>query len=448
MESRKLTFPLDRTFNLDAFTDVGIEGALNFPDENTKIPILFQLSFCEYLLLSSAIDVGSDIAYPEKSTLVQWLWMSRGMTNICEQVIECIVDNLDNPTFMNALNGALQGFPALPTPEYPYLPLSKDRPLPTTVRENGIPVPSCDLDALWGACVSTVDNISLLVLDFLESLDSADSDATRIAKVVDAIPVVGALADEITVTDVAEFAVLLVDEFKDGFVSGDSLPLRQEISCALFCLCREKCSITFDDVFTAFTSVADVDIDITTTVIALMAKFNLNLFSDQQIYVGLCCLGITALATGNYFFGLFGGDTFNKSIIEEGFDEPSSDWELYCTDCAPEAIIGISATNGSPTLSIDGSGLYTLTMTSNSFASLRLLSGDGTCPFAFTLTDMTIVTGTPTGRSWLNCPSGTTTSGNASILDAEGVLLSTVSFSTVPGIGGTAFTVTFKVALT
>jgi hypothetical protein len=276
------------------------------------------------------------------------------MTDICEAVIQCIIDNLDNDEFMNQLSGALDNYPPLPTPEFPYKPLSKDRPLPASIRQNEIPVPDCDLDKLWGACVSAVDNISLLVLDFLESLDSADSDATRIAKVVDAIPVVGALADEITVTDVAEFAVLLVDEFKDGFVSGDSLPLRQEIACYLFCLCRGKCSITFDDVFTAFTSVEDIEVDITTTVIALMAKFNLNLFSDQQIYVGLCCLGITALATGNYFFGLFGGDTFNKSIIEEGFDEPSSDWELYCTDCEPVITWKVNTFGGEPTVVEDG----------------------------------------------------------------------------------------------
>jgi hypothetical protein len=69
MESRKLNFPLDRTFDTSAFTDAGIESSISFPDENTKIPVLFQLSFCEYLILSSAIDVGSDIAYPEKSTL-------------------------------------------------------------------------------------------------------------------------------------------------------------------------------------------------------------------------------------------------------------------------------------------------------------------------------------------------------------------------------------------
>lgn len=343
----RMIIPTDRSkivqVDYNIWANAGSEPVCLNLTKRDVIAIYAQLEFLEWRTRwTNAPDDFNQISYAKD---LQMRILTEMICWDCDQTIECLIGALDtNETLKNALINAIAGggFP----PDYPYLPLETGVPVPPSVRQNPIAIPDCSLDVLWGACISTIDNISALVLDFLESLDSADSDATRIAKVVDGIPVIGALADEITVTDVAEFAVLLVDEFKDGFLAGDTLPLRNEIACILFCICREKCEITFDDVFTAFTLVEDIDIDISTTVLALIAKFNLNLFTDRQIYVGLCLLGISAIATGNNFFGLFGGEVFNTAIIREGFDEPSNDWITLCVDCVDIWEVNLDLTAG------------------------------------------------------------------------------------------------------
>ena len=76
--ARPLSWPLLNPLVLSRTTedDPECEGSsFVWPeDSDERVPVIFNLSLNEYTVLSSTIDVGSDIAYGIDAIRVWWLW--------------------------------------------------------------------------------------------------------------------------------------------------------------------------------------------------------------------------------------------------------------------------------------------------------------------------------------------------------------------------------------
>lgn len=65
-------------------------------DSDERVPILFTMSLNEYVVIASAVDAGSDIAYSEDALRVWWLWtrsLQEGMSMACcEDILAAIAE--------------------------------------------------------------------------------------------------------------------------------------------------------------------------------------------------------------------------------------------------------------------------------------------------------------------------------------------------------------------
>lgn len=98
-EQRKLTYPLKHALVFEQTTeDDDCIPASSFvwpEDSDERVLVPFMLSLNEYVVLSSAIDVGSDIAYGEDALRVMWLWQRnmRCEVSLCDAIASCITSN-------------------------------------------------------------------------------------------------------------------------------------------------------------------------------------------------------------------------------------------------------------------------------------------------------------------------------------------------------------------
>jgi len=99
---RKLSWVLRNPLVIESLTeddeDDCVPSSFVWPDDSDeKVFIGFKLSLNEYNVLSSTIDIGSDIAFGEDALKVVWLWLRnmRCDVGICEEVANCININDD-----------------------------------------------------------------------------------------------------------------------------------------------------------------------------------------------------------------------------------------------------------------------------------------------------------------------------------------------------------------
>lgn len=136
-------------------------------DSDERVPIVFNLSLNEFVVLASAIDAGSDIAYGIDAIRVWWLWdrVLRVPTNICDAIINCINNN---PATMAAIVDQL----IVNTTFNEYLTQTSVAdniypPRPTAATPN----PLCNAATY---CVSKLRELISNIYDDLETLDASE----------------------------------------------------------------------------------------------------------------------------------------------------------------------------------------------------------------------------------------------------------------------------------
>lgn len=249
----------------------------------------------------------------------------------CNEVIDCFEDELDNQDFVDKINQAL--ITNTGNDSSPYFPFVKGNRLPSSVINSAVTPATCTNDIMYGASISTINNLADIVLDWVERFETADDGFQIIGQLVDTIPAIGAAADELVVADIVEFAGLIIEQFIDQYRAGDTLELRTELACILFCNTKDACAITMQDIYDAITEYNFIDVLDQWQVVELISSITTGTLPDDKLFVGFLQLAVMSFFASNFFSGQLGGESFLKGIILEGFDEPSSDWELLCEDC-------------------------------------------------------------------------------------------------------------------
>lgn len=172
-------------------------------------------------------------------------------------------------------------------------------------------------------------------IDVLERIAVVNDNEAMLAEFVNSIPGIGAFFDVIPVTDWIQFFDNVRDWMLDQFEAADTLDLRDEIACDLFCIWQQNCSLTnkqirdyywnktrqlvpaWGDAFNSFVELGYA-----------LSQLSLINFGNAVVY---------ALVGSQYGFLTFLNNWFGVRIEVTRNDlalgQPSNEWMTLCDTC-------------------------------------------------------------------------------------------------------------------
>jgi len=326
-ENRPLVYPLRESEVLETTTpdDAIISGVFVWPDDpEEKTIVLFELSQREYTALSSAIDVGRDIAFGVDSTRLWWLWI-RNMVQvpqICAMMIDCI---MNDPDVVQAMVDAL----------------GQSQQFVDMISETSLKAPSgqyggalaggdCDLSVVAGRAIQVVDVLDGNNTDFLEILEIGTNDEERVSAVLAAIPGLS----ESPVDEIIDIRQSILEDLSENYAAAVTIGWKNEVSEAIYCLMRESedCSLTYEQLFTYFKARAGADLNIG-SLIRNVVEYVINgdFSTDELVASGMYAIQLGFILTGRDFNGL--NIPGIGALMRDA--SPSSAWEDW-DDCPAE----------------------------------------------------------------------------------------------------------------
>lgn len=356
-ENRDLQFPLDRSLVPEKQTPD--ESIVNFPfswqttDNDERVTITLDVSLNEFIILSSAIDVGSDIAYGEDAILVWWIWVRAINTMaLCDQIAACIAnDSGVQSAITNYLNGVGGGGVSTGG--------SAGAGANTTIiyTQNGTNIMdggTCSNDNMYAVAVKITELAFETVNQLYQVIDQAISPLELATEVADNAP---AVATAVPAT-AGDWLVWVQDTAYDSWQVFDSPTRRTEVACDIFCIMVDNgCSLTFDDLFGYFANKTLTAIFNQTLEQVLLDMVDI-LLTDEVGWTSLAFL-FSMLSLGAKVAGIRDVGGFLTTIAAY-IDETNNNWTLECDPCATaivwNTIRGTDNANGTWTSVFDDVG--------------------------------------------------------------------------------------------
>ncbi len=343
---RKLIFPLTELRD-DASLEQQTDGVvpeyqiLPWPTNDQFEPVVFigQLSLRQFIQLTSAIDVGRDIAYPDESSQIwlDWVRFIEGFVTVdCADVLTCI---LNDPAIMEAIIEKLIGAGFSKNGSVPPAENIGDERFPPSERQSDIKeLQNCNLDALWGGIRSGIvkyldDTARTLLEDLIVQQDKAE----RAALFIESLPVFGEVAAS-AILNVTESAEDLLNLF-NGYSSESSL---DQIACDLFQLCCSQCRYpTFDEVFDYYRNLGIQDFtDFAQVTANLLIDYLIgsSQATQQAAYFTIIAAGVLVpLYLETKVKNLLGGKKQLEIWANVGEDFASDNWNVLCGGCVQQS---------------------------------------------------------------------------------------------------------------
>lgn len=250
----------------------------------------------------------------------------------CDDVQECIETHEGTQEAIREIVERNTQFPA----NFPYgekLPLSRQTQDLSTASN-----PTCNLSILFGQCYGVVDLINDSIVDVLEKIEVTTNVVELAKEALGTIPVVAGAEKAIGI----DGAIGMINYFQETVLEGYAAQYtvtpggtRDEIACAIFCECREDCTITIE----RLRAVMDERLSVYISPPSLAGFVDLvetlaGINVDTTFVVDLAFYAtIGLLVTGNYLFGGAAGNVLDL-VIKLKADEPNNDWEILCP-CSP-----------------------------------------------------------------------------------------------------------------
>lgn len=310
-----------------------------FPvDPDERIDVKFNMSFNEFTLFASAIDIGRDIGWGEQSIEVWWAWLRALIgvagTMACEDVADCVESELvSNTTLQNSITVAINNA-GFGDPNHVNAELTKinDRnPSGFTEQEINEQL-LCNLDALWGGIrhgiVARMDDI---VRDVLEDLAVIPELSARVSAFIDIIPVIGDVAEAL-VNQVAAVVPTLLNLYN----AHSSEATLDEIACDLFSIVCNECRYpTWQELYNYYQSFA---MTATPSIGEFVLHVMMQLLSNpvgvlaKSAYFTLQVWALGILYLQALFNGQSGTNAINKFALL-GEDFANDNWLQLCESC-------------------------------------------------------------------------------------------------------------------
>lgn len=336
---RKLMFPLYNQLanevaspEGDAYCELPV-----FPEDgDEKITVLFRLSLNEFVVLASAIDVGSDIAFGNDALKAWILWSNAYMcASFCEEMAQCFTD--ENEALMSAVAAAIRNNPSLRQSitdaleqeggGTPGAPLSDEAAasdtLPDNVRDE---FGDCILDNLWGGMLYSTQSGNRVIVDFFEIIEVASNTLESMEIVSRAIPAAGDY-----IATAAAFANKLQEFFAEAYTGAYTEAYEQSLSCDMFCAARAGCELSIDTILSVLNARLSAPLDIADFG-EIMVGVASGTWVGDEIADVMFIIYFSALKFGQQFGDIIGIRPLTV-IMSLGADQLSSDnWTILC-DC-------------------------------------------------------------------------------------------------------------------
>lgn len=298
------------------------------PDERATIKL--ELSLNEYVALSSAIDVGRDIAFSTDTTMLWWLWarvfkgLASGMT--CAEIIECIETDSDTIAAIHQLliNAGM-------TPNNASSPnVATETLLPSKSAENLLSFMSnCDDHARNMAIArGIVRELDESVEDAFQTLELITNANEAAGIIVGAIPVIGTGAKVMEMVDWIQQTVV------ETYQAAYNQSAEDTIACAIYCHIEAECEVSLNSLLTIYEELATITVPTIDTIDDLI-DFVLSVTMNADV-TGVALFQfflLRALKFGGVVFDLAG---FNDlaTVIKTAATYQDFSYES-CEDCPP-----------------------------------------------------------------------------------------------------------------
>jgi len=349
---RPLPFPLAEP-EYPEYTDTN-DGAVSqpsisifppdFPDE--KIDLHLRMSMSEFTAIASAIDVGRDIAFGERSYELWRTWIKAliGVVTVnCDDVADCIdtseavqvaIANNEYIMLANALSVANNGInnPLVEANTDTIHTLVSQGSAGNIINDEIKPLENCNLDKLWAGIrdgiVQRLDDNARSMLEFLVS--KADG-AERANALIGAIPIFGSMAQA-----VLEQMIEAAPDMLNLFEAYSSIEHMDEIACEIFGMVCAECRYpTIEEVYTYYalfgiTGIGDLDDLVIAAATDLL--FGSTETAALAFYHTMICYQMFVLLMGSKFHGLSGSNAI-YTLASLGEDFANDNWEILCDSC-------------------------------------------------------------------------------------------------------------------
>lgn len=292
-----------------------------------KYALLVQCKYLHWRTRYDNLPEGTDIA--AFAAAIETALMSECECIDCEYLTNCLQPLFDQITdalavMQRQLNRIEYGYEERPGNQLP----------PDKLNGNmaGGSNPTCDLDILWAQCIQLIEMTNDFITDVLERIESS-TNAIDAAEVIGGLPFI----DEFGGDSIQAYVQILNEGIAESYASQYTVTLRDEMACALFCMCKDDCTISIERVNRLFVDYLAEEFgdapSLFANISALMSYLiDGSIESDVVVYV-MYLLWWGIVGVGGTLAGLEQSNYTLAVILQLAADSPSPDWELLCIDC-------------------------------------------------------------------------------------------------------------------
>lgn len=329
--TRRLRFPLrNPVVTTSNIPEPGVFDPIDgWPtsDPDETVDVVISLTLNEYVQLASCVDVGRDIAYPENTEYIWWLWNRALMTvSLCDLINQCVATgNVPGIAYGPVRSGSV----------VTWLPPAAS--VSDAINDVNAPVAQldskCDLDELWSGIREMVERVDQEGRDILQDLAALNDRAERIQAFIDLVPILGD-----TIADTAEFLTETIPDILNAYDSHSSPSQLDSVACDLFELCCSECRYpSFDEVLTYFfqRSILSPLVAVTASRLDIWNLFRTLGLVPASVWYTVNALQLWVLAVGSRWANVWGRHSL-RIWASIGEDTPTDNWVALCGGCADE----------------------------------------------------------------------------------------------------------------
>lgn len=316
-------------------------------DSDERVPVIFNLSLNEFVVLASTIDVGSDIAYGVDAIRVWWLWdrMMRENVAICAAIIDCIQNDADvqqalrdfmvaeigtEGAVQNALSGFIETNPIVA--DFIQQLASQQAISPFALEDSIFKADECGLGYLFNQTVTTIDVLHTLTQNVFTNL-SGGADPLQYAQLFLAIfPLTMNAFNTAFVLGVASAIVGAVRTAYDAQWQEDYI---DDLECALFCEVKDDCTMSMNELVTFYARWSGLNItdDVYQSFLDILFMAFNGSYTGKAVPL-MHLLMLTAIRLNMNVLGIDFGQ-YALTVTAAG-DVEDNDYLTQCDDCPPE----------------------------------------------------------------------------------------------------------------
>lgn len=317
-----------------------------FPDDDQDeiIDLHFRMSLAQFTAIASAIDIGRDIGYGERSYELWRTWCKALIGEItvsCEDIADCIdTDETVQNSITNQINTNISMQTTLAR-QNSYQETQIGFDADTSVVETGTldreikSLANCDKDALWaGIRDGILQRLDDNARQLLEVLVSKVNLGERATSVIGAIPSVGAIAEA-----VLDQLVEIMPDLLDSYNAYSSIVNLDNAACDIFGLVCEQCRYpTNQELYDYFASLGDAgltDIASLTTTVAYGILAGLTTGTGIIVWHSLMAVQMYTLLLNEKFASLAGIASVAQ-MASFGEELANDNWETLCDACVAQ----------------------------------------------------------------------------------------------------------------